>query len=140
MGPPLILHSSVVAIDGRAVLIVGASGAGKSTLALRMMALGAQLVADDRAVLDRRGDTLVASSPPALRGLIEVRGVGILRAEALPEAEVALVADLDDAPAARMPQLREITFLGVEIELIFVKGVPTLAEALIQMLRCGRAS
>ena len=45
---PLILHGSCVAVEGRGVLIVGPSGAGKSSLALALMALGAELVADDR--------------------------------------------------------------------------------------------
>lgn len=136
---PLILHASAVAVAGRAALILGGSGAGKSGLALEMMALGARLVADDRVVLARRGAALVASAPPALRGLIEARGLGLLRAEPLAAAPVALAVDLDVAAAARMPHLREITYLGVEIELISVKGVPTLAAALIQMLQCGRA-
>ena len=48
------LHASAVALDGRGALLLGASGAGKSGLALRLMALGARLVADDRVLL-RRG-------------------------------------------------------------------------------------
>ncbi len=136
----LILHASAVAVADRAVLILGASGSGKSGLALEMMAQGARLVADDRVALARRGDAVIASPPPALRGMIEARGVGLLRADALDAAPLTLAADLDHAPAARMPHPREITLLGVEIELIFAKGVPTLAAALIQMLRCGRAS
>lgn len=138
MDAPLILHASAVAVSGRAALLLGASGAGKSGLALCMMALGARLVADDRVALTREGDVLVASAPPALRGLIEARGIGLLRAEPLDAAPVVLVADLDAAAAARMPQPREIAYLGVRIELISVKGVPTLAAALIQMLQCGR--
>ena len=115
------------------------SRAGKSGLALELMALGARLVADDRVVLTREGDTLVATAPPALRGMIEARGIGLLRAEPLDAAPVALAVDLDAAAAARMPHSCEITYLGVKIELILVKGVPTLAAALIQMLQCGRA-
>lgn len=135
---PLALHGSAVAFEGRGLLILGLSGAGKSALALGLMALGGRLVADDRVILARRGAAIIASAPLALRGTIEARGVGLLRAEPLREAPIVLVADLDHAPAARMPQLREITYLGVQIELIFVKDVPTLAPTLLQMLRCGR--
>ena len=53
------LHGSVVAAGGRAVLITGAAGAGKTTLALEMIALGAELVADDRV------DTWPESAGPA---------------------------------------------------------------------------
>ncbi|MDX5349528.1 MAG: serine kinase, partial [Paracoccaceae bacterium] len=45
---PQIVHATSVAVDGRGLLILGPSGAGKSSLALRLIALGARLVADDR--------------------------------------------------------------------------------------------
>ena len=65
------VHASCVACDGAGVLILGASGAGKSGLALNLMALGAALVADDRVVLSREGDVVLAACPLPLRGLIE---------------------------------------------------------------------
>lgn len=139
MDPSRILHASAVALDGRGLLILGASGAGKSGLALRLMALGARLVADDRVAVARRGAALVASAPPGLRGLIEARGVGILRAEAAPEAGLVLAVDLDAETAARMPQLRQIAYHDVAIELISGRGVPNLDATLLQMLRLGRA-
>jgi HPr kinase/phosphorylase len=139
MPAALNLHASAVAVDGRGVLIVGASGSGKSGLALRMMALGALLVADDRVLVARRGPALVASAPAALRGLIEARGVGLLRADAADEAALALAVDLDAAPSARMPHPREIAYLDVEIELISGRGVPNLDATLVQLLRFGRS-
>lgn len=136
---PLNLHGSAVALDGRGLLILGAAGAGKSGLALSLMALGARLVADDRVLLERRGDAVAAAAPPALRGLIEARGVGILRAEAVETATLALAVDLDAAPEARMPHLRDIRLFELRIELISGRGVPNLAAILVQMLRSGRA-
>ncbi|MBP6999963.1 serine kinase [Amaricoccus sp.] len=136
---PAILHASAVALEERGLLILGASGSGKSGLALRMMALGARLVADDRVALARRGAALVATAPAALRGMIEARGVGILRAEALAEAALVLAVDLDAEAAARMPHSRHFGYHGVEIELISGRGVPNLDATLVQMLRSGRA-
>jgi hypothetical protein len=47
------LHASAVAVDGRALLVVGASGAGKSTTAGDLcLRHGARLLADDIAMLD----------------------------------------------------------------------------------------
>ncbi len=43
----LVLHASAVAIDGRALAIVGDSGMGKSTLAAALCEDGARLVSDD---------------------------------------------------------------------------------------------
>lgn len=137
--PRLIAHASAVAVEGRVILIQGASGSGKSGLALRLIALGGVLVADDRVVLERRGAVLYARAPGPLSGLIEARGVGLLRAaRVIDQAEVALVVDLDFAPAARMPQLRVIDLLGVELELIFGRGVPNLDAVLVFIMQNAR--
>lgn len=140
MGLPLstIVHGSAVAFGGRGLLILGASGAGKSGLALALIGRGAQFVADDRVVLERRGDALVASAPAAIAGLIEARGVGLLRVQAIPEAPLVLAVDLDRPPAARMPQPVSITLLGARIELISGKELPNLDVVLSMIVQNGR--
>ncbi|MEN3167288.1 HPr kinase/phosphatase C-terminal domain-containing protein [Gluconobacter sp. OJB] len=80
------VHASCVAWNGEAVLISGPPGAGKSELALRLMDAGFDLVADDRVLLEG----VVASAPARLAGLIEVRGVGILRTPFVVKATVRL--------------------------------------------------
>ena len=117
------------------MLILGQSGAGKSALALRLVALGAALVADDQVSLRRRGDALIASAPAALAGMIEARGVGLLRAAHVPEAVVTLAVDLDFAPAARMPQVRALRHLEVGVELIFGRDLPNLDPTLMFLLQ-----
>lgn len=136
--PGETLHASVVAVDGRGLLILGASGAGKSGLALRLMALGASLVADDRVTLRLVGEALYAAAPATLRGMIEARGIGLIAAEAVDHAPVALAVDLDRAPAARMPQGDAITLLGRRIELILGRGVPNIDVALMFLMKNGR--
>lgn len=133
-----ILHAGCVALDGRGLLILGPSGSGKSALALALLARGARLVADDQSLLHRRGDRLVASSPPALSGLIEARGVGILRAPPLAEAEIALAVDLGQAEPDRLPPRRTYTCLGLPVDLVFGAGNAHLTDALLQFLRGGR--
>jgi HPr kinase/phosphorylase len=135
-----IVHGSAVALAGRGVLILGGSGAGKSTLALALIGRGAALVADDRVLLTRRGNALLAAAPPAIAGLIEARGIGILRLPAMPEATVTLAVDLDRAPAARMPQPETITYLGIEVELIFGREIPNLDCVLTIVVQNGRDS
>jgi serine kinase of HPr protein (carbohydrate metabolism regulator) len=61
------------------VLLLGEPGAGKSDLALRLIDRGAKLVADDQVELTRKGDTIIASAPKSITGLIEVRGAGIFK-------------------------------------------------------------
>lgn len=118
-GESLILHASCVALNGRGLLITGPSGAGKSALALQLMALGARLVSDDRTEVVSEAEGLTARCPsPAIRGLIEARGVGLLRADPVDRARVALVADLAQEEDQRLPPRRGITILGCRLPLV----------------------
>ena len=92
----MLVHGSCAAREGAAVLILGPSGAGKSDLLLRLLGRGWGLVADDQVVVEG----MVARAPAALRGMLEVRGLGIFEGlETVAEARVALVVDLVDPPA-----------------------------------------
>jgi HPr kinase/phosphorylase len=136
--PGEIRHGTCVAIDGRGLLILGPSGAGKSTLALRLLSLGAVLVADDRTELSVEAGRLVARCPPALRGLIEARGLGILRAPIVEQAEVALVVDLGQTEDQRLPPARVITVLGCRVDLVLHTQNSHFPDALMLYLRHGR--
>ena len=85
------------------VLLLGESGSGKSDLALRLVAMGALLVADDRTLLGVEHGMLVGRAPPSLQGLIEVRGLGILRLPTAPKAPIRLAAILG-REAERLPE------------------------------------
>ena len=98
----MLIHASAAALGSEAVLFRGPSGAGKSDLVLRLIGRGWQLVADDQVMLE--GETL--SAPPALRGMLEIRGVGIFAA--LPVASPArLCLMVDLVPRADVPRLPE---------------------------------
>ncbi len=83
------VHASCVAREARGLLLLGPSGAGKSDLALRLINRGFVLVADDRVDLEEGR----ARPPARLAGLLEVRGVGLLRFPH--EADIPLVLALD---------------------------------------------
>ena len=137
-------HASCVALDGRAALIMGASGQGKSTLALQLMALGAELVADDRTILSLDATAippcLQADAPPPLRGMIEARGVGLLQARAVGPCAVHLVVDLDRTETARLPDMRRIDLLGQALPLVLRVDGPSFPAAILQYLKAGRAA
>ncbi|MBC7739765.1 MAG: HPr kinase/phosphatase C-terminal domain-containing protein [Candidatus Saccharibacteria bacterium] len=118
MTSPVLLHASCVAISGRGVLIIGPSGSGKSALALQLMAYGASLVADDQTELTVQGGTLIARCPPTMSGLIEARGLGILRAQVVAQATVHLVVDRGTNETDRLPPHRTLTLLGTEVDLV----------------------
>src|SRR5712691_12625786 len=90
----LLIHATAIAIHGHAVLLRGASGSGKSDLALRLIDAGARLVADDQSELRRQGDAIIVRAPLTIAGLIEIRGIGIVRIDSMAEAPLALLADL----------------------------------------------
>lgn len=132
------LHASAVGIAGKGLLILGPSGAGKSALALALMALGARLVADDRVILWADGGRLWADCPPAIRGRIEARGLGILRAEPAGPVPVAQAVDLGRAEPERLPPFRTTMLLGVALPLVLGPMGPHLPSALMQLMRGGR--
>lgn len=135
-----ILHASCVSLDGKGVLILGRSGSGKSALALALMAFGARLVSDDRTVLHGEGEAVVASAPATLSGLIEARGLGILRADPDVSAIVVVAVDLDRPETERLPPHRHLALLGREVALVHGHGIASLPAMLLQYLRGGRAA
>lgn len=109
------VHATCVAVGGHGVLIRGKPGSGKSELALRLIdapGFGSGndiwtgvLVADDQTHILLKDGKLFASAPPALAGLLELRGQGILTLPHLTSVEVALVVDLmADHEIERMPE------------------------------------
>ena len=96
------IHASCVALGGSGILLLGKPGAGKSDLALRLIDQGATLVADDRTILFTRRGHLYGKSPDSIRGLLEIRGLGIVTFPSRADAKIALVVKLGREDA-RLP-------------------------------------
>lgn len=99
------LHGSCAAWENGAVLLTGLSGSGKSDLLLRLVDAGFDLVADDQVVISPTTHAeYIASPPPTLAGLIEVRGLGILRLPYREAIPLRLHVALDFSPQTpRLP-------------------------------------
>ena len=133
-----IVHASCVTVQGRGVLITGASGSGKSALALSLMALGADLVADDRVILSLDRGRVMASAPVPIRGLIEARGIGLLNACAHGPVPLDLVVDLDRTEQDRLPHKHRTILLGQSLTLLYRVEGSHFPAALLQFLKAGR--
>ncbi|WEX88697.1 HPr kinase/phosphorylase [Sinorhizobium garamanticum] len=85
--PVCNIHATAIVLGTTGFLITGPSGSGKSALALsciseaRRRGRFAVLVADDRVDLSLENDRIIARCPPSIRGLIEIRGSGIVAVE-----------------------------------------------------------
>jgi HPr kinase/phosphorylase len=134
MTEPLLLHATAIAIAGHAVLLRGASGAGKSDLGLRLIDAGARLIADDQSELFRRSDRVIVRAPATIAGLLEVRGIGIFRLDAVAEAPVALLVDLVPAETLeRLPARQSETILGLTLPRIALAPFEAAAAAKLRL-------
>lgn len=111
------LHGSLVMFQGAGILITGGSGVGKSDLALRLIEAGGELVSDDQVVVQKTDLGLVASAPPYIRGLLEIRGIGVVRMPVVPQGKIDVILSLmeDLTEVERMPLPQTQTILDIDV-------------------------
>jgi HPr kinase/phosphorylase len=132
--PMTCLYGTSVAIGGAGVLLQGPSGSGKSDLALRLIDEGASLVSDDQTDVRRSGNDLAMRAPAALAGLIEARGLGIMRVPHVDEAPLRLIVELSaGAEIQRLPEQRVRTIDGVAVPVIALDPAAASAPAKLRL-------
>tara|TARA_Y100001970_G_scaffold294354_1_gene451342 strand:- start:23956 stop:24399 length:444 start_codon:yes stop_codon:yes gene_type:complete len=110
------LHASCATHNGHGVLLRGPSGIGKSDLCLRLISQGFRLVADDQVELKSVGKILLGTPPIRIRGLLEVRGVGIMRIAYAVSTPICLVVDLVEPEfIERLPEESIFEFKEVSV-------------------------
>lgn len=94
-------HGVLMSIFGKGVMIRGESGMGKSEVALDLIRRGHQLVSDDLVECSQVHNTIIGTAPKLLKGMLELRGIGIIDVNklygataTLPKAEIELVIEL----------------------------------------------
>jgi HPr kinase/phosphorylase len=138
----MLLHASCAAHEGDAVLLLGPPGSGKSDLVLRLIQdRGWNLVADDQVEVAAdaagAGGVLRVAAPPALRGMLEVRGLGLLRdlplaAEAPPRLGLAVrLAPREEVP--RLPEPQAWRCDGIAVPAITLHAFDASAPAKVAL-------
>lgn len=127
-------HASCVEWENAGILLCGAPGSGKSDLCLRLIDLGAVLVSDDRTELERRGSRLEAHAPARLEGLLEARGIGIVKMPFKKQTLIKLKVILCRTDEiARMPERETELIENVEIPVIRIDAFTASATAKIRL-------
>lgn len=110
-------HATAIEWENVGILIRGAPGSGKTELALKLIGAGATLIADDQVILNNEENKMMASCPPQLTGLMEIKAIGIVEMNHKVETTVGLVIDLvDNEEAVPEPEVAEI--LGIHLPLL----------------------
>lgn len=136
----ITLHATCITLFDHGVLLRGPSGSGKSDLALRLIDQGAMLVGDDYCHYHAQDGGLYAAPIETIAGLLEVRGIGIVRLPYHPKARVRLVVDLvpptSQDPAQRierLPPWQETEIAGVSLPFIRLYPFEDSAAAKVRL-------
>ena len=81
LAPEETLSGDLIVVYGKGVLITGESGMGKSEIAMELVRDGQVFVADDRVDVQNIHNSLYGHAPELLRGMLEIRGIGIIDVE-----------------------------------------------------------
>lgn len=126
LAPREMRHGVLLDLYGLGVLLEGRSGIGKSECALDLVSRGHRLVADDAVEIRLIAeDELLGSAPDMLRGVMEIRGLGIISiadvygvSAVSDPIKLQLIVQLEAWDAAR-----EVDRLGLDTRTTSVLGV-----------------
>ena len=127
------IHSTSVVIDDNGVLILGDSGSGKSDLALRLIDNGATLISDDVSICRKNSNNIYLYCPPEIKGLLEVREIGIITVPFVERIKLRLVVNLKSDNNERFPKDSSFRILGIKIPIINIEGKNSSAVAKIKV-------
>ncbi len=131
------VHGTAIVVGERGLIFLGPSGIGKSmmaftclTIARRAKAFSA-LISDDQVFLDHKDDRIVATCPPSITGLMELRGSGIVKMDNVASAPLDLAVQLVSvAGTDRLPPENEYWQIGDLGRLPLVRIADTAADPL----------
>jgi HPr kinase/phosphorylase len=111
---PITGTAIAVAIDSqsplRGVLVIGAPGSGKTDLAIRLIGdcpwQRSRLVADDQTLIELRDNQIVMAPPAKIKGLLEMRGIGITPVASIDVCPLVLIVETVSERPPRLPEAK----------------------------------
>lgn len=126
---PVLVHATGLVAGTSGIILIGSSGAGKSSMAMDLIAGArraghfATLLSDDQVFLESVGDRVIATAPPPIKGLIELRGSGIGQMETI-DSMVAhyAIAIVNTDVSTRIPEENQswTPHEGIALPLYFI--------------------
>tara|TARA_A100000171_G_scaffold45918_1_gene50196 strand:- start:1821 stop:2249 length:429 start_codon:yes stop_codon:yes gene_type:complete len=114
-----LVHGTSLIVRGKGFLIQGPSAVGKSDLALRLLyEADGILISDDYTDVKEIDGKWQLSSPKATKGILEVRGLGLV---VLPDHQkvetgpLDFVITLSDSPLRRLPEPEQCSIFKVPL-------------------------
>lgn len=108
------VHGTAISVGGRGLIFIGPSGIGKSMMAFncltiaRRAGVSSALIADDQVFLTPQEDRIIATCPPSIAGLMELRGSGIVKMDHVQSVALDLAVQPVSGPGAeRLPPENE---------------------------------
>lgn len=130
----VLLHATSIAIKNKGVLISGQPGSGKSSLALQLIDRDAHLVSDDQTLLTLEKETLRISPPSSLRGLMEVRGVGICTFPFQEKAPLTLCVEMCEGHLLeRLPEPVFVEYHGIQVPYLKLSKIDPLGAIKVEL-------
>ena len=136
----ILRHATAISVDGRGAVLTGPSGSGKSSLAIRLIALGATLIADDQCEFWAQDGGGHVGRPSSLPEKIEARGIGLITVPTSQAAKVELVVDMSLTETARLPMEQKVSLLGHQVKMIRKAEADHFPSTILLYLRHGIAS
>lgn len=129
------IDGTCVEVEGIGVLIRGPTGCGKSDLALRLIDEGAKLISDDYTEISNENFILVAKAPKNIRGLLEIRGIGVVKIKSNYRVKLSAIINLVKVDQIeRMPEERKVNLCDVNIPVFFLNAYEASSVAKVRII------
>lgn len=114
------VYGNCIDFDGNGIIILGKSSMGKSDLTYRLIENhGANLVSDDHIIIEKEENNLIAKTVENIKGLIEIRNIGIIKISHIEKTKIKLIIELEKQEnLERMPEDEFLEIDGIKIKKI----------------------